>query len=65
MNTPYNFDRMDNRIVYVKTVDVADLPKQVRDILGQQMTNEDTFFPFKSIRLSAGSYSCWRRGPSE
>lgn len=30
MNTPYNFDQMDNRIVYVKTVDVADLPKAVR-----------------------------------
>ncbi|MEO9824874.1 MAG: integrase family protein [Paracoccaceae bacterium] len=33
------------------------LPTQVHDILGRQMTNEDTFFPFKSIRLSTGSYS--------
>ncbi len=30
MDTPYNFDHLDNRIVYVKTVDVADLPKAVR-----------------------------------
>jgi hypothetical protein len=30
MNTPYNFDQKDNRIVYVKTVDVADLPKEVQ-----------------------------------
>ncbi len=34
MNTPYNFDQMDNRIVYVKAVDVADLPKKVRDEAG-------------------------------
>lgn len=30
MNTPYDFDNSDNRIVYVKTVDVADLPTDVR-----------------------------------
>ncbi len=34
MNTPFNFDQIDNRIVYVKTVDVADLPKEVRDEAG-------------------------------
>lgn len=36
MNTPYNFDQTDNRIVYVKTVDVADLPKAVRDEAGDR-----------------------------
>jgi len=30
MNTPYDFDFTDQRIVYVKAVDVADLPKEVQ-----------------------------------
>ncbi|SFT98252.1 DUF1150 family protein [Sedimentitalea nanhaiensis] len=34
MDTPYNFDHMDNRIVYVKTVDVADLPDEVQAEVG-------------------------------
>lgn len=35
MNTPYEFDNHDNRIVYVKTVDVADLPSEVRAEAGE------------------------------
>ncbi len=34
MNTPYNIDAKDNRIVYVKTVAVADLPTEVRAEVG-------------------------------
>ncbi len=30
MNTPYEFDQPKSRIVYVKTVDVTDLPQDVR-----------------------------------
>lgn len=30
MNTPQNFDTDENRIVYVKTVNVADLPKEIQ-----------------------------------
>lgn len=35
MNTPYNFDQIDNRIVYVKAVDVATLPQDVRAEAGE------------------------------
>lgn len=35
MNTPYNFDQVDSRIVYVKTVDVADLPSEVQAEAGE------------------------------
>jgi len=31
MNQPYSFPEQDQRIVYVKTVDVADLPQDVQD----------------------------------
>ncbi|MFV0512392.1 MAG: DUF1150 family protein [Jhaorihella sp.] len=31
MNTPFDFNTAGRRIVYVKAVDVADLPKAVRD----------------------------------
>ena len=30
MNQPFDFDEKGRRIVYVKAVDVADLPEQVR-----------------------------------
>ncbi|MBO9449053.1 DUF1150 family protein [Tropicibacter sp. R16_0] len=30
MDTPYDFNENGSRIVYVKTVDVADLPDQIR-----------------------------------
>lgn len=30
MNTPFDFDQNGHRIVYVKTVDVADLPEEIR-----------------------------------
>lgn len=30
MNTPFEFDQSSDRIVYVKTVDVTDLPQEVR-----------------------------------
>ncbi|MBI6629285.1 DUF1150 family protein [Pontibaca salina] len=30
MNTPQKFEHDDNRIVYVKTVNVADLPKEIQ-----------------------------------
>ncbi|WP_424985348.1 DUF1150 family protein [Microbulbifer sp. S227A] len=35
MNTPYEIDQSDNRIVYVKTVDVTDLPQDVRAEAGE------------------------------
>lgn len=35
MDTPYNFDATDNRIVYVKAVDVADLPAEVQAEAGE------------------------------
>ncbi|MBK0328222.1 DUF1150 family protein [Rhodobacteraceae bacterium F11138] len=34
MDTPFNFDETNNRIVYVKTVAVADLPTEVRAEVG-------------------------------
>ncbi|MGR3615638.1 MAG: DUF1150 family protein [Paracoccaceae bacterium] len=34
MNTPVEFPMDDRKIVYVKTVDVADLPEEVREGLG-------------------------------
>ena len=34
MNTPFEFKETDKRIVYVKAVDVADLPDQVRGEVG-------------------------------
>lgn len=34
MNTPFDFNQEDRRIVYVKAVDVADLPEEVRAELG-------------------------------
>lgn len=30
MNTPFEFDQSSDRIVYVKTVDVSELPREVR-----------------------------------
>ncbi len=33
------------------------LPTQVHDILSRQKTNDEMYFPFKSIRLNSGSYS--------
>ena len=30
MNTPYDFEKTGDRIVYVKAVDVTDLPQDVR-----------------------------------
>ncbi|GAA6193855.1 DUF1150 domain-containing protein [Phaeobacter gallaeciensis] len=35
MQTPQNFDEEIGRLVYVKTVDVADLPDQVREEAGE------------------------------
>lgn len=35
MNTVYQFDDNDSRIVYVKPVDVADLPDEVRAQAGE------------------------------
>ncbi|MHA6264955.1 DUF1150 family protein [Arenibacterium sp. CAU 1754] len=35
MNTPFDFDDSDSRIVYVKTVAVADLPSELRDEAGE------------------------------
>ncbi|MEO1732204.1 MAG: DUF1150 family protein [Pseudomonadota bacterium] len=35
MNTPTEFHTTDRPIVYVKTVDVADLPEDVRDNAGE------------------------------
>ncbi|MBJ6370888.1 DUF1150 family protein [Sedimentitalea arenosa] len=35
MDTPFNFSETDKPIVYVKTVDVADLPKEVRAEAGE------------------------------
>jgi hypothetical protein len=34
MNTPVEFPMDDRKIVYVKTVDVADLPEEVREGAG-------------------------------
>lgn len=34
MNTPYEINAEGDRIVYVKTIDVADLPRDVRDQAG-------------------------------
>lgn len=34
MHTPYDFEQKGARIVYVKAVDVADLPDQVRNQAG-------------------------------
>ncbi|MEW2917479.1 MULTISPECIES: DUF1150 family protein [Ruegeria] len=34
MNTPIEYNAEGDRIVYVKTVDVADLPRDVRDKAG-------------------------------
>lgn len=36
MNTPYEFKQPGDRMVYVKTVDVADLPDEIRDEVGDQ-----------------------------
>lgn len=35
MDTPYTFKASENPIVYVKTVDVADLPQEVRAEAGE------------------------------
>ncbi len=35
MQTPQNFDEEIGRLVYVKTVDVADLPDQLREEAGE------------------------------
>ena len=34
MKTTYDVDQPENRIVYVKTIDAADLPDAVRDEIG-------------------------------
>ncbi|WP_281972657.1 DUF1150 family protein [Ruegeria faecimaris] len=34
MNTPFEINAEGDRIVYVKTVEVADLPREVRDQAG-------------------------------
>ena len=34
MNTPYEINTEGDRIVYVKAIDVADLPRDVRDQAG-------------------------------
>lgn len=34
MNTKLTFDAVDEGVVYVKSVDVADLPREVRDQAG-------------------------------
>ncbi len=34
MNTPYEINAEGDRIVYVKAIDVADLPRDVRDQAG-------------------------------
>ena len=34
MNTKFNFDAVDGRVVYVKPVDVADLPDEIREQAG-------------------------------
>ena len=31
MNTPYNFDALNDKVVYVKAVPVADLPAEVQE----------------------------------
>lgn len=35
MNTKVNFDQLDKGLVYVKSVDVADLPDEVRQQAGE------------------------------
>ncbi|MFK7754519.1 MAG: DUF1150 family protein [Sedimentitalea sp.] len=35
MNSPYDIDQDTTRIVYVKTVEVADLPQDVQDEAGE------------------------------
>lgn len=35
MDITYNFEQVENRIVYVKTVDVADLPSEVQAEAGE------------------------------
>ena len=35
MNTPIEFEQVERKIVYVKPVNVADLPKEVRDEAGE------------------------------
>jgi len=35
MNTTYKFDQDDDRMVYVKAVDVADLPPEVQEEAGE------------------------------
>jgi hypothetical protein len=35
MNTPFDFDKEDSRTVYVKAVDVADLPDEVQAEAGE------------------------------
>ena len=34
MNTKFNFDAIDGQVVYVKPVDVADLPDEIREKAG-------------------------------
>ncbi len=34
MNSPFKFKEPSDRIVYVKAIDVADLPDEVRDEIG-------------------------------
>ncbi len=36
MHTPFDFDETGSRIVYVKTVDVADLPAEIRAEAGDR-----------------------------
>lgn len=36
MNTPFDFNQDDRRIVYVKEVDVADLPEEVQAEVGDR-----------------------------
>ena len=31
MNTPYDFEKRDDRVVYVKAVDLIELPDEVRE----------------------------------
>lgn len=38
MNTPFNFSRADDRIVYVKALAVADLPPDVAEQVGSLET---------------------------
>ena len=37
MNTPFNFEQeVENRIVYIRAVDVEDLPAEARDVAAGQ-----------------------------